>query len=138
MKNKYGVVLILIFFFTITKNSVLFAQQDVTGTGKGYHYYPRTFNVVKISNTEYKLEDRIRKINTKFLDPDYGDLYMDIDSDNNWDSQKHKPAVDVHWSAAQVYDFYAEPTFYNRLSYDGNQTPILFTTNAEGDLPPKR
>jgi Zn-dependent metalloprotease len=102
---------------------------DIVGTGTGVFGDVKKINTVK-KGTQYYLEDRTKPmyVNGSTISTytfNHGSLSQTYvtDADNNFDSEEQKAAVDAHFYAGKVYDFYK--TVMGRNSYDDKGATIV-------------
>lgn len=93
-------------------------------------------------NGQFRLKDNARKIHTKngstitgYFSEQEGLLGATEYSNSaaNFTSTATKPAVEVHWAMEKTYDYYK--LIHNRLSYDGNGSPIRNYYTLNPNLP---
>lgn len=102
---------------------------DIVGTGTGVFGDTKKINTAKKGN-EYYLEDRTKPmylnggvINTyTFNHGSISQTYV-TDADNNFSDDEQRAAVDAHYYAGKVYDFYKN--IMNRDSYDNKGASII-------------
>lgn len=95
-----------------------------TATGTGASLYSGTVNINTVLNSStstYYLEDTARKMGTFDFRNGISDVYPFIDANNTWDSTTQRAAVDAHFGAAAVYDYYKN--VHGRIGIDGNGGP---------------
>jgi Zn-dependent metalloprotease len=100
-----------------------------TVQGSGSSLYSGTVAVeafLKSANATYYLEDLGRKLGT--FDYRNGTLaVLPFDDANNvWDAAAQRAAVDAHYGAMKVYEYYR--TAHGRLGIDGNGGPLTQTS----------
>ncbi|MGE5433099.1 MAG: M4 family metallopeptidase [Syntrophomonadaceae bacterium] len=101
------------------------SMADVTGSGVSNYNGTVQFSTTLVSQNSYQLYDSDRHLKTytangQTINP--GTLLTD--SDNIWD--QNKSAVDAHWGATKVYDFYKN--VFNRNSFNDAGAEIISTT----------
>ncbi|PWK11255.1 M4 family metallopeptidase [Tumebacillus permanentifrigoris] len=102
---------------------------DIVGTGTGVFNDTKKINTVK-KGTQYYLEDRTKAmyVNGSTISTytfNHGSLSQTYvtDADNNFNGEEQKAAVDAHFYAGKVYDFYKN--VMGRNSYDNQGATII-------------
>ncbi|MFD6843646.1 M4 family metallopeptidase, partial [Bacillus cereus] len=121
------------------------AVTDADSPQKGYGYgvlgdrkeLNTTFDSVK---RKYYLKDTTKPMNGGYIetftvnhsDADYPVNYRLLDDDNAWINKDQGPAVDAHYNAGKVYDYYKN--IHNRNSIDGKGKTIRSGVNYGVDV----
>ncbi|ARU60628.1 bacillolysin [Tumebacillus avium] len=118
-------------FVSAVDGSILEAVNHVhSATGVGVRGDTKSINTT-YKNGTYYMEDRTKymysqkgsTINTYTFNNGTSSQYYMTDADNTWNASTQRAAVDAHYYAGKVYDYY-----YNSLgrnSYDGNGHAII-------------
>ncbi|MEW9500948.1 M4 family metallopeptidase [Jeotgalibacillus marinus] len=124
------------FFISAKKGEILdsynrIQHAETTGTGTGVLGDTKTINTYEQSGT-YSLSDRTKPMNGNIETYDAGDQWATgtivTDSDNNFTSSRQKAAVDAHFYAGVVYDYFKEE--HNRNSYDNQGSDIISSVHV--------
>ncbi|TGB02757.1 M4 family metallopeptidase [Halobacillus salinus] len=106
---------------------------EATGTGTGVLGDTKSLNTYAYNNTYY-LFDTTKPMNGVIETFDnYGGQYSSLpgyyvtDSGNTFYSERQKAAVDAHYYAGEVFDYYYDT--FNRVSYDNNGSDIRSTVH---------
>ncbi|RXT03688.1 M4 family metallopeptidase [Ammoniphilus sp. CFH 90114] len=110
---------------------------EAIGIGTGADLEAKWINTVKKGN-EFYLEDRTKMmalqggtINTyTYSNGTTSQAYV-VDTDNVWDDELQRAAVDAHYNASIVYDFYLNEL--GRNSYDDMGAPIISNVHYSKD-----
>ncbi|MDX8363781.1 M4 family metallopeptidase [Cytobacillus sp. IB215665] len=123
------------FFIDAKKGDVLrsfnqLQHAEATGTGTGVLGDTKTINTFEQNGTYY-LSDRT-KASGRIETFDAGDQWatgsLVSDSDNNFNSSRHKAAVDAHYYAGVVYDYFKNE--HNRNSYDDQGSDVISSVHV--------
>ncbi|BBH23219.1 hypothetical protein Back11_45640 [Paenibacillus baekrokdamisoli] len=106
---------------------------SATGTGSGYYGTPRIINITKNQDMFYLTDKtkpmyRIENGSETGVIETYDDENPFFPIGSSTTTFADSEAVDAHYFAGQVYDFYAER--YNRNSLDGKGMSIISVVNA--------
>ncbi|MBL1208153.1 MAG: hypothetical protein D8M58_22335, partial [Calditrichaeota bacterium] len=100
-----------------------------SNTGEADRIFPR--NKEEFVQGKYRLRERARSkvftfdlLNTE----NYSQAIDIVDNDLNFNSNRAKAAVSIHWAAEQTYDYFLN--FHGRDSYDNNGSQILAYAHA--------
>ncbi|MEK4745720.1 MULTISPECIES: M4 family metallopeptidase [unclassified Bacillus (in: firmicutes)] len=118
-------------------NAVTDADTPQKGYGNGVSGDRKNLNTTYSSQYgEYYLKDTTKPMNGGVIETftvnhgaDYENIknYYLFDTDNAWVDKKQAPAVDAHFNAGKVYDYYKN--VHNRNSFDGNGKTIRSSIN---------
>jgi Zn-dependent metalloprotease len=99
-----------------------------TATGSSLYSGPVSFNSLFRSPTYY-LEDVTRRLGTFDMRNGTTSVYRFTDTDDVWDATNQRAAVDAHYAAGKVYDYYL--SVHGRNGIDGAGGPAYYTS-ADG------
>lgn len=101
--------------------------QSGSTTGTGSSLYSGTVSIPTYqSGTTYYLEDVTRKIGTFDFRNGTSSIYRFNDTNNVYDATNQRAAVDAHFGAMQVFDYYLN--VHGRNGIDGNHGPAGYTS----------
>ncbi|MFS1517112.1 M4 family metallopeptidase [Bacillus sp. SCS-151] len=104
---------------------------ETTGTGTGVLGDTKTLNTYEQNGTYY-LSDRTKPMTGNIETYDAGDQWatgtLVSDSDNNFNSSRQKAAVDAHYYAGVVYDYFKNE--HNRNSYDNRGSDVVSSVHV--------
>ncbi|WP_257350875.1 M4 family metallopeptidase [Pseudalkalibacillus decolorationis] len=110
---------------------------EATGTGTGVLGDTKTINTT-LSDNQYQLIDSTKPMNGSIytMDNENGTQAnlpgkIVTDADNNFNSERHKAAVDAHYYAGEVFDYYYET--FDRVSYDNQGADIISSVHFGND-----
>lgn len=120
-----------VYFIDAQTGEKIFEYDNLqTATGSGVSLYSGTVSITTYQNgSTYYLEDTGRKIGTFDNRSTTSSTYRFTDTDNVWDSTTQKAAVDAHYGAAKVVDYYN--AVHGRNGIDGSGGPAYYTS-ADG------
>jgi Zn-dependent metalloprotease len=96
--------------------------QTTTATGSGSSLYSGTVNITtSLFNSSYYMEDLGRKIGTFDSRNTTSSVFRFTDTDNVWNTTSQRAAVDVHFGASKVYDYYKNT--HGRTGLNGSGGP---------------
>ncbi len=105
-------------------------QYDNLQTASGTSLYSGTVNINTYQNgSTYYMEDISRKVGTFDYRNTTSSVYRFTDTDNIWNSATQKAAVDAHYGAEKVVDYYN--AVHGRSGIDGSGGPGYYTS-ADG------
>lgn len=98
-----------------------------TATGSGQSLYVGNVSVeTNLKSGVYYLEDLGRRMGTFDSRNSTAQTYRFTDSDNTWNSATQQAAVDAHYGASKVFDYYLN--VHGRRGIDGNGGPGYYTS----------
>ncbi|MCB0462224.1 MAG: M4 family metallopeptidase [Flavobacteriaceae bacterium] len=109
------------------------------GTAQTRYSGAKTIETAEIGGSQFKLFDNTRGGGIRTYDmnggTNYGAAISFIDNDNNWseynNSNKDNAALDAHWGAMMVYDYFLQEHGWD--SYDGNGAIIKSYVHFNGN-----
>jgi len=109
------------------------------GTAQTRYSGAKTIETAEIGGSQFKLFDNTRGGGIRTYDmnggTNYGAAISFIDNDNNWseynNSNKDNAALDAHWGAMMVYDYFLQEHGWD--SYDGNGAVIKSYVHFNGN-----
>lgn len=108
----------------ISKKQNILSNAATTGSGTGLNGQTRSLHITKSGST-YSLVDQTHtgKVSTYDANNTYDNFTLVKSSTNKFTKQKQRAAVDAHYFAGQVYDYYLNT--FNRDSYDNKGAEIV-------------
>jgi len=104
--------------------------QTSSVTASGTSLYLGTVSITtSLVGSTYYLEDTVRKVGTFDSRNTTGSTYRFTDTDTTWNSSTQKAAVDAHYGAEKVYDYYKN--VHGRTGIDGSGGPGYYAA-ADG------
>ncbi len=105
-------------------------QYDNLQTATGSSLYSGTVNINTYQNgATYYMEDISRKVGTFDYRNTTSSVYRFTDTDDTWNGTTQRAAVDAHYGAEKVVDYYN--AVHNRSGIDGSGGPAYYTS-ADG------
>ena len=105
-------------------------QYDNLQTASGTSLYSGTVNInTYLNGSTYYMEDISRKVGTFDYRNTTSSVYRFTDTDNNWNTATQRAAVDAHYGAEKVMDYYS--AVHGRSGIDGSGGPAYYTS-ADG------
>jgi Zn-dependent metalloprotease len=103
-------------------------QTDAPAAGSGTSLYSGVFSIntwLHASDNLYYLEDHARNLLTGTFNQSTTSVFYLADSDNAWGSAGEQPAVDAHYGAGQVLDYYQNVLGRNGIDGSGGPRPFV-------------
>ncbi|HEX8385092.1 MAG TPA: M4 family metallopeptidase, partial [Rubricoccaceae bacterium] len=119
-------------FVTLAENAGMDAMTPVTGTGSSLYSGTVSIKTDQVSTTSFRLFDATRGAGVRTRDGRNGTSLPGVDvtdADNAFTATAARAAVDAHWGAAQVYDYYRGQ--HNRNSYDNAGAALNSTVHHQ-------
>ena len=119
-------------FATLAADASVFSMTPVTGTGSSLYSGSVSVQTDRVSATSFRLLDATRGLGIRTRDGRNGTSLPGVDvtdADNNFTATAARAAVDAHWGAAQVYDYYRVQ--HNRNSYDNAGAALNSTVHHQ-------
>ncbi|MEO8071982.1 MAG: M4 family metallopeptidase [Acidobacteriota bacterium] len=102
-------------------------QYDNLQTATGSSLYSGTVNINTYQNgATYYMEDISRKVGTFDYRNTTSSVYRFTDTDDTWNGTTQRAAVDAHYGAEKVVDYYN--AVHGRSGIDGNGGPAYYTS----------
>jgi Zn-dependent metalloprotease len=106
-------------------------RYDNLQTGSGSSLYSGTVTVgTSVSGTTYYLENTTKKIGTFDMRNGTSSVYRFTDTDDSWTTTSQRAAVDAHYGAEKVYDYFKN--VHGRNGIDGAGGPGYFAAAVGG------
>ncbi|MFO0577845.1 MAG: PepSY domain-containing protein [Polyangia bacterium] len=123
-----------VFFIDAHTGENVFSYDNLqTATGSGQSLYVGNVSVeTNLKSGVYYLEDLGRRMGTFDSRNSTAQTYRFTDSDNVWNSSTQQAAVDAHYGASKVFDYYLN--VHGRRGIDGNGGPGYYT-GIDGTTP---